>query len=261
MSQLKYPVDNWNRNWRWHIKDFNKLMQRLSRQEVANGRPMLTATVIRKDTGLPGEGFFKLARELGLMDGLEPSEFHARELNRVWEEFTQQLGGEVIIVVFMLNGKPIDVGIASKELVADIDPGIRIFIPRIRASGFNTCDCCSGMSKDHSDGSKYFPSVWVTLPEGIIKKDITKDKSTDERNIPLKRRDFLKPKVYDILKKSLKKIGWTVYFVRINRSVSGRPITLDRVEFEYEKESSDAAINKAFSELTSLLENTTINLD
>ena len=41
-----------------------KVLGRISEDEVAAGRPMISAIVVSKDTMLPGGGFFKLGQEL-----------------------------------------------------------------------------------------------------------------------------------------------------------------------------------------------------
>lgn len=61
------------------------ILGEISKYEDQNGRPMLSAVVIRQDPALPGEGFFKLARELGLYRGGDKTEFHIAELRRVHE--------------------------------------------------------------------------------------------------------------------------------------------------------------------------------
>jgi len=45
-----------------------RLVGEISEDEVTQGRPMLSALVVEKDTGQPGEGFFKLARDLKIFD-------------------------------------------------------------------------------------------------------------------------------------------------------------------------------------------------
>ena len=60
----------------------------ISRREHRNGRPLLSAVVIREDTGMPDAGFFKLAKELGLYAGGRKREYWKEELRRVhnyWE--------------------------------------------------------------------------------------------------------------------------------------------------------------------------------
>lgn len=46
-----------------------RLVGEISEDEVTLGRPMLSALVVEKDTGQPGEGFFKLATDLGVFSG------------------------------------------------------------------------------------------------------------------------------------------------------------------------------------------------
>lgn len=42
-----------------------ELLDDISREEDSQGRGMLSVVVVRKDTRLPGEGFYRLARKLG----------------------------------------------------------------------------------------------------------------------------------------------------------------------------------------------------
>src|SRR5579862_8278403 len=45
------------------------LVGEISEDEVNLGRPMLSAVVVDKNTGLPGKGFFKLAQDLNQFGG------------------------------------------------------------------------------------------------------------------------------------------------------------------------------------------------
>lgn len=58
----------------------------LSEQEHAQGRPMISAVVVKAETRMPGKGFFTLARKLGFAVGDETA-FHVRELSRVHEHW------------------------------------------------------------------------------------------------------------------------------------------------------------------------------
>jgi hypothetical protein len=46
-----------------------RLVGEISEDEVIHGRPMLSAVVVEKNTGLPGKGFFKLAQDLKIFHG------------------------------------------------------------------------------------------------------------------------------------------------------------------------------------------------
>lgn len=62
------------------------ILDRISRREHEEGRPMLSAVVLHQGSPLPGDGFFKLARELGRLTGeggRNEWEFHREELARV----------------------------------------------------------------------------------------------------------------------------------------------------------------------------------
>lgn len=58
----------------------------VNRYEQENGRPMIGALVVRASDGLPGEGFYWCARDLGLeFDDSEAIAFWEAELARVIE--------------------------------------------------------------------------------------------------------------------------------------------------------------------------------
>jgi len=59
------------------------LLDDISSFEFRNGRPLLSAVVIRADLNMPGAGFFELAARSGLFHGNDRVVFWARELTRV----------------------------------------------------------------------------------------------------------------------------------------------------------------------------------
>ena len=66
---------------------FGKLLGLISRNEVEQNRPMLSAIAVG-NTGKPSEGFFALARELGLLkEGVSEDVFWADECKRVYAEW------------------------------------------------------------------------------------------------------------------------------------------------------------------------------
>lgn len=61
-----------------------KVLGRISEDEVAAGRPMISAIVVSKGTMLPGHGFFNLGQELHLVDpGDDEIGFAVRQIKRV----------------------------------------------------------------------------------------------------------------------------------------------------------------------------------
>jgi hypothetical protein len=60
------------------------LLETLTREDYAAGRPLLAAFAVSRVTGVPGRGFFQLLAELGLYDGPdqgpEAAAHHAQEL-------------------------------------------------------------------------------------------------------------------------------------------------------------------------------------
>ena len=55
----------------------------INRNEHSEGRPLLSAVVINKMKGMPGDGFFNLAEELELHDGSRKREYWKEELRCV----------------------------------------------------------------------------------------------------------------------------------------------------------------------------------
>jgi molybdopterin synthase catalytic subunit len=68
---------------------FAQMLDEISRQSNSEGRGMLSAVVVHKgDDRRPGDGFFKLSRELG-RDTSDPIVFHAVELQRVHDSYAR----------------------------------------------------------------------------------------------------------------------------------------------------------------------------
>jgi len=62
---------------------FAGLLRDISNEEHQAGRPMLSALVVLQGNRRPGQGFFDLAAELGLVGDKSPDEFHRDEVDRV----------------------------------------------------------------------------------------------------------------------------------------------------------------------------------
>ena len=70
-----------------HVRDptLFRILDDISTHEHKAGRPLLTAVVIRQDKRMPGDGFFKLARRLGLHRvGADDKEYWQRQRDRVY---------------------------------------------------------------------------------------------------------------------------------------------------------------------------------
>jgi hypothetical protein len=64
-----------------------RMLGEISKFEHEHGRPLLSAVVIRSDLKRPGDGFFKLAKELGKFKGEskeDQKKFWNRELQAVY---------------------------------------------------------------------------------------------------------------------------------------------------------------------------------
>ena len=55
---------DWNKNY-GKCRQIFSILRAICTAEVEQGQPMLSAIVVRQDTGMPGAGFFALARKLG----------------------------------------------------------------------------------------------------------------------------------------------------------------------------------------------------
>jgi hypothetical protein len=82
-----------------HSYEMNHALEEISTYEHHEGRPMLTAVVVRKDDFMPGQGFFDLARRLGkLKAGEDRDMFFVRELALVrqyWGEHAPEEGEQL----------------------------------------------------------------------------------------------------------------------------------------------------------------------
>ena len=79
-------------------KEVGSVLEAISRNEVGEGRPMLTALVVRKPRGgsdplelsFPGPGFFDLARSLGRLGKTQDEDsFWKAERHAVYEAWTE----------------------------------------------------------------------------------------------------------------------------------------------------------------------------
>ena len=80
-------IDTNSDGWNWRIRD---TLDTISRREHRKGRPLLSGVVVNKKTGMPGAGFFKLAKDLGLYDGDDDLEYWSKELHRVYAYWTKR---------------------------------------------------------------------------------------------------------------------------------------------------------------------------
>lgn len=64
--------------------DLDALLERIAREEHAQGRPLLPAVVIDPGRNFPTERFFRVARELGVFRDGRRLRFFVAELNRMY---------------------------------------------------------------------------------------------------------------------------------------------------------------------------------
>jgi hypothetical protein len=75
---------DWNKNY-GKCRQIFAILRAICTAEVEQGRPMLSAVVVRQDTGMPGAGFFALARKLGRYQGGADHSFWLAEREAVIE--------------------------------------------------------------------------------------------------------------------------------------------------------------------------------
>lgn len=64
-------------------------LDEINHVEAANGRPLLSAVVIGKESNMPGFGFFTCARQLRVYSGGDDLTFWLAELKRVHEYWSK----------------------------------------------------------------------------------------------------------------------------------------------------------------------------
>ena len=69
-------------------REVGQLLGEISEWEHNHGRPLLSAVVIRKDTGMPGEGFFSLAKQLKICQGQNKQSLRQKELKNVYSTWS-----------------------------------------------------------------------------------------------------------------------------------------------------------------------------
>ncbi len=72
----------------YHRQEIGRILGEISTDEHNDGCPLLSAVVVHQENHRPGQGFFNLARELGIQEPGEDNEtFYTNELNRVFNEW------------------------------------------------------------------------------------------------------------------------------------------------------------------------------
>jgi len=69
--------------------EIRRILCEISTVEHRLGYPMLSAAVVHQEDGIPGQGFFALARELGVYDGHDHLQFFVTELKKVHKQWRQ----------------------------------------------------------------------------------------------------------------------------------------------------------------------------
>lgn len=75
-------------------KKLGEILQEICENEHRQARPLLSAVVVRKNIGVPGEGFFKKARILGAHQGSNDRAFWMQELDNVYKYWSSGSKGK-----------------------------------------------------------------------------------------------------------------------------------------------------------------------
>lgn len=72
-------------------REVGQILGEISECEHNNKRPLLSSVVVREDTKSPGEGFFKLARQLGKLEpNQDKATFWQNELQDVYNTWRER---------------------------------------------------------------------------------------------------------------------------------------------------------------------------
>jgi hypothetical protein len=83
--------------------DINLILNDISCQENAAGRPLLSAVAVLPDIGFPAMGFFRLARELGVNRCCDERSFFYAELKRVHRYWEKHIPASEVFRIMLLN--------------------------------------------------------------------------------------------------------------------------------------------------------------
>ena len=75
-------IDTSNEHFAVHV---GRILDEMNRQEFANGRPLLSALVVSKETMQPGYGYYKCARDLRRYTSKDDDAMWIAELNAVYD--------------------------------------------------------------------------------------------------------------------------------------------------------------------------------
>jgi hypothetical protein len=78
------PLAGLDMNRADHRNQIAEILDEISTHEHTEGRPLLSAIVVHAEDSMPGGGFFKMARRLGVFKTGSQSDFHTEELVRVY---------------------------------------------------------------------------------------------------------------------------------------------------------------------------------
>jgi alkylated DNA nucleotide flippase Atl1 len=74
-------------------REMGRILAEICQNEVRQGRPMLGSVVVRKDSSMPGEGYFRGAQRLDRFHGecaAEKQAFWTEEVQRVHEHWSSE---------------------------------------------------------------------------------------------------------------------------------------------------------------------------
>jgi len=72
-----------------HRNEIRRILGEISAFEHRLNHPLLSAFVVHQEDNMPGKGFFALAKELGVYDGLDDLQFFVTELKKVHDQWRE----------------------------------------------------------------------------------------------------------------------------------------------------------------------------
>jgi len=67
--------------------EIGRVLGDISKYEVENGRPRLSAIVVNQSSSMPSEGFYNYAKELNIHTGEADEIFFAREVRKIYDHW------------------------------------------------------------------------------------------------------------------------------------------------------------------------------
>ncbi|MFA5055370.1 MAG: hypothetical protein WC562_04245 [Dehalococcoidia bacterium] len=71
-------------------RELDRQLDEINSYEREQGRPVLSAVIIQKDSHMPGRHFFEFCRDIGLLKSEDEDEFYIKEQRKVYVFWASQ---------------------------------------------------------------------------------------------------------------------------------------------------------------------------